>query len=701
MRRIFLWACSVVLGTMPAAAAPSDICGKLPLAFEANQGQVDEPVRFLARGPGYTVFLTQTETVLSLRGATVVRMRLLRANPDPDLFGVSPQPAKSNYFLGNDPRRWHTGIPNYARVRVEDVYPGIDLIYRGSQRQLEYDFVIAPGADPDRIRLAFQGADAITLGAQGELILRTPSGDLVQHAPVIYQEMGERRQRVEGRFVLGARREVGFEIGRYDRSRPLIIDPVLSYSTFLGGAGGDDARGIAVDGAGNAYVVGITLSTAFPESIQPDNAGREDVFVTKINAAGTAILYSTFLGGSEVDFGFGIAVDGAGNAYVTGSTASTTFPGVGGGSIQPSFGGLRDAFVTKIDPTGTAILYSTYLGGSGADGAFGIAINGAGSAYVTGWTTSTSFPGVGGGSIQPAPGGNGDAFVTKIDPTGNAIAWSTFLGGSGWGDTGFDVAVDLAGSAYVTGHTNSTTFPGVNASSIQPANAGDFDAFLTKIDPTGTTIVYATFLGGMPFDSGDSIAVDAAGSAHVAGSTATSLNASVIKINPAGNAIVYSILLGSPGMIDRASGIAIDAAGNAYITGQTSSTSFPGVSASSIQPTYGGSADAFVTMIDPAGGIVWSTYLGGSAQDTGYDIAIDVAGSVYVTGFTLSPTFPGVSPGSIQPVNLGGDAFVTKISFATLGIDEIPTLSQWGSISMALLLAAIGLIGMRKTWRQA
>ena len=712
LRVCLLGAAAAILvgGASPLVAAPGTATqarvavayGKLPLSFEANEGQVDKAVKFLSRGQGYTLFLTPAEAVLSLRGpqheTAVVRMQMaggVGGRRAPRVVGLDPQATKSNYFLGNDPRRWHTGVSHYARVRYEDVYPGIDLVYRGNQRQLEYDFVIAAGADPGRIRLAFQGVDALTLGAHGELVVHTAQGDLVQHPPVLYQEMGEERQPVEGHYVLRTGHQVGFAVGRYDRGRPLIIDPVLVYSTFLGGSGEDQIRAMAVDAAGNVYVTGLTTSTTFPgvdgSSIQPAhgvNPGFADAFVTKINPTGTAIVYSTYLGGSGIEWGFAIAVDAAGNAYVTGYTSSTTFPGVNGGSIQPAHGGgVDDAFVTKINATGTAIVYSTFLGGSGEDRGRAIAVDGAGNAYVTGHTDSATFPGVDGSSIQPANGGGAspaDVFVTKINPTGTAIVYSTFLGGSG-SEQGLGIAVDGAGNAYVTGETYSTTFPGVNGSSIQPANGGGSDAFVTKINPAGTAIVYSTFLGGSFDDSGRGIAVDSAGSAYVTGNAtsttfpgvnATSLqpangggnfpgDAFVTKINPTGTAIVYSTFLGGSDF-DGGFGIAVDSAGNAYLTGETASTTFPGVNATSIQPANaGGVADAFVTKINPTGtAIVYSTFLGGGGFDGGLGIAVDGAGNTYVAGNSDSTTFTGVDGSSLQPANGGGasDGFVTKIS---------------------------------------
>jgi hypothetical protein len=701
-------------GALPAAGVATQATlaaayGKLPLSFEANAGQFDREVKFLCRGRGQTLFLTATEAVLSLGGRqhdpAVVRMRLAGANSDPRVVGVDPLLTRSNYFIGNAPRHWHVGVAHYARVRVEGVYPGVDLVYKGDQRQLEYDFVVAPGADPGRLRLAFSGADAITIGEQGQLVLRTRSGDLVQPAPTIYQGAGARRQRVEGRYVLlapaavrgrgrGAPRLVGFAVGPYDRTRPLVIDPILVYATFLGGSGDDSAVAIAVDGAGNAYVTGFTSSATFPGvsggSIQPTNAGgSEDVFVTKINATGTAIVYSTFLGGGGDDEPLGIAVDGDGNAYVTGYTSSATFPGVGGSSIQAANAGLYDGFVIKLNAAGNGIVYATLLGGDNYDYANAIAIDGAGNAYVTGETLSATFPGVNGGSLQPI---NGGAFLTKINPAGTAIVYSTFLGAGG--AVGFGIAVDGAGNAYVAGETFDTNFPGVNGSSIQPRNGGSADGFVTKINATATAIVYSTFLGGSGFDLVLGIAVDDAGSAYVTGYTNSTTfpgvngssiqpnhggkdDAFVTKINASGTAIVYSTFLGGSDF-DQGWHVAVDHSGNAYVTGSTLSKTFPGVTSSSIQPANGGGYDVFVTEIDATGAaIAFSTFLGAGGDDEGSGIAVDGAGNAYVVGFTNSATFPGVSGVSIQPAGGGGyDAFVTKVGSGSVATGCTPSATS-------------------------
>ena len=338
--------------------------GKIPLSFEANHGQTNEQVNFLARGSGYTLFLTPSEAVLSLvkpivqetsdlgdtldTEVTVLRMQIVDANPTTKVMGLDELPGKSNYFIGKDPQNWRTDISNYARVQYQDIYPGVDLIYYGNQRQLEYDFVVKAGADPNNILLGFEGADKLTLDTEGNLILHTTGGKVIQHAPVIYQEINGDKQVIPGQYILKGNDKVGFQVGAYDRSMPLVIDPVLGYSTFLGGSNTELGFGIAVDSAGNAYVTGRTDSPNFPtvNPIQPTLGGISDAFVTKLNAAGSALVYSTFLGGSNFERGSGIAVDSAGNAYVTGRTESPNFPTVN--PIQPTLGGAADAFVTKI-----------------------------------------------------------------------------------------------------------------------------------------------------------------------------------------------------------------------------------------------------------------------------------------------------------------------------------------------------------------
>jgi Bacterial Ig-like domain (group 3)/Beta-propeller repeat len=674
--------------TTPKAAVQarlSEAYGQLPLSFEANQGQTDAQVNFLSRGSGYGLYLTPTAAVLALNQgsgvgiqastADVLRMQLISGNPAVRAVGLDAQAGTSNYLIGSDPSQWLANITNFGRVEYQNVYRGVDLIYYGSQRQLEYDFVVAPGADTSSIQLAFQGAESMTLDAQGDLVLHAAGGDVVEHAPVLYQDAGGIRQAVSGHFALGADGQVGFAVGAYDTTKPLVIDPTLSYSTYLGGGGVDAGIGIAVDAAGNAYVTGITTSADFPieNPLQPANAGgNSDVFVAKLNAAGSALVYSTYLGGVSDDVGRAIAVDAAGNAYVTGFTESTDFPTEN--PLQPANGGgIADAFVAKLNAAGSALVYSTYLGGGAEDTGEAIAVDAAGDAYVTGFTFSTDFPTE--SPLQPADGSELDAFVAKLNPTGSALVYSTYLGGNG-DDLSYGVALDAAGDAYVAGVTESTDFPTENP--LQPANGGgNQDAFVAKLNPTGSALVYSTYLGGNGFDEGQAIAVDAAGDAYVTGFTESTdfptenplqpanggggNDTFVVKLNPTGSALVYSTYLGGNG-VDKGQGIAVDAAGNADVTGITASTDFP--TETPLQSAFGGGpSDAFVVRLNTAGSaLVYSTYLGGNGDDGGQGIAVDSAGNVYVTGSAISTDFP--TEHASQPANGGGydDGFIAKIA---------------------------------------
>ncbi|MBI2877536.1 MAG: SBBP repeat-containing protein, partial [Candidatus Tectomicrobia bacterium] len=573
--------------------------------------------------------------------------------PAPQVEGVEPLPGKSHYFIGNDPQKWRTDLPTYARVQYKGVYPGIDLVFYGNQRQLEYDLLVAPGADPKAIRLAFTGADRLSLDAEGNLVLHIARGEILQRAPLIYQEMNGTRERISGRYVLQGKDRVGFEVSAYDPTRPLVIDPVLAYSTYLGGSEDlDFGNGIAVDGPGNAYVTGNAQSDDFPTTLgawQPAyGGGNSDAFVTKLAPNG-ALVYSTYLGGSSKDFGTGIAADASGNAvYVTGATFSLDFRttlgafdmacGSDGNCDAPFPGGpgVADIFVTKLNAAGSAPIYSTYLGGSSADFGHGIAVDGSGNAYVTGMTLSANFPtfptpgaldatcGTD-GNCNPGPSGpQSDAFVTQLNPAGSGLVYSTYLGGSGneggGGDISGGIAVDGSGNAYVTGSTDSPDFPTVNP--LQAAFAGGFtDAFVAKLNAAGSALAYSTYLGGNDGDYGEDIAVDSSGNAHVTGSTSSSnfptrnslqatlaggfLDAFVTKLNAAGSGLIYSTYLGGSGPVegttgrDAGHGIAVDGSGRAYVAGDTSSTDFP--IANALQPASGGSLDAFIARIEDVG----------------------------------------------------------------------------------------------------
>ncbi len=651
--------------------------GRLPLVFEPNQGQADAEVRFLTRTQGGTLFLTEHEAVLVSRGGAPVRMRLTHAGKAKAVQGLEPTGGISNYFIGNDPAKWRTNIPNYRRVEYKSVYAGVDLVYYGNPQKLEYDLVVAPGADVAAIQLEYEGVESLRVDGDGDLVLETATGELRQKRPIAYQETASGRVEVKVGYRLKTCRRVAFELARYDAGRRLVIDPVLLYATYLGGSGGDYGKGIVVDSSGAAYITGQTNSTNFPTAnpVQASLGGGNNVFVTKINAAGSALVYSTYLGGNGVslgDSGNGIAVDGSGNAYVTGFTNSTNFPTAN--PLQAGNAGAWDAFVAKINPAGSTLVYSTYLGGSADDYAYAIAVDGSGDAYITGETLSGNFPTAGPiQAINNAPG-VGSVFVTKINTAGSALVYSTYLGGSG-SDQGNGIAVDGSGNAYVTGSTMSTGFP--TASPLQASSGGGQDAFLTKVNAAGTALVYSTYLGGNGQDRGNGIVVDNSGAAFVTGYTASTnfpaasalqsgfggaSDAFVTKVNAAGTALVYSTYLGRNG-VDYGNAIAVDSSGAAYVTGSTNSNNFP--TANALQASDGGSAvNLFAAKIGSGGGaLLYSTYLGGSGgDDEGTGIAVDGSGNAYVTGYTDSTNFPTANP--LQASYGGGqyDVFVLSIS---------------------------------------
>jgi hypothetical protein len=689
--------------TPPVAARTTEQAraayGQMPLSFEANLGQAGEPVDFVARGAGYTLALSPTkaafrlrkdkqQTAISKQKSAVLTMKLAGANAAATVAGIDELEGKVNYFIGNDPAKWRTAVPTFERVRYTEVYPGIDVIYYGNQKRLEYDFVVAPGRDARAITLEFAGAQKVELdAATGDLLVRVGEETIRQLAPLTYQETaGGGRREVESRYSIKDGSRVGFEVGEYDGNSPLVIDPVLQYSTFLGGINDDGASGIAVDSAGNAYVTGSTNSANFPTAnaiqgtITPSNgdvAGDYDVFVTKINAAGTALVYSTYLGGNTGDGGLDIALDSAGNAYVTGQTRSANFPTAN--AIDSTYNSANDVFVTKINPAGSALVYSSYLGGTSDDFGHAITLDSANNVYLTGETSGGAFPTV--NAFDSTFNGSSDAFVTKINAAGTALIYSTYLGGSiGDGsaaaDHGNDIAVDAAGNAYITGETDSTNFPTFNA--IQSTKSGTFeDAFVTKLNAAGSALVYSTYLGGTSDDHGSGITLDSANNAYITGETRSSnfptangfdsthnlsSDAFVTKINAAGTTLVFSSFLGGSG-VDIAQAIVLDPAGNIYVTGYTSSTNFPTVSPS--QAFNGGSFDVFVTKINPAGsGLIYSTYIGGGGFDLSNGIALDPAGNAYVTGETPSGClpFPTTTGAFDTTYNGGGDAFISKIS---------------------------------------
>jgi len=678
--------------------------GKLPLYFIENKGQADKSVRFFEQGSGHTMFFARDGVVLALTKnagkadkathdkkltTEILRFSFAGSEKNAHIAAGEAMPGHVNYFVGNDKTKWRSNIPTYGNLTYKDLYKNIDIKFYGNNNNIEHDIIVRPGGDPSLVKFVYNGIKGLNVTDTGDLEILMREGTLIEQRPVIYQKIDGRRVAVEGSYrLLSAKKDgmfaYGFKVASYDHTKELIIDPVLVYSTYLGGSARDFAKDIAVDSTGSVYVTGQAASTDFPiaGAIQGVFAGgSEDVFVTKINSAGSALVYSTYLGGGLTDLGESIAIDSTGAAYVTGMTRSTDFPVLG--ATQGAFGGGgEDAFVTKINPAGSAIVYSTYLGGNLSEFGFGIALDNTNAVYVTGLTTSLNFPLV--NPIQSLHGGGfQDAFVTKINPAGSAYVYSTYLGGGG-SDAGNDIAVDASGAAYVTGQTASVDFP--VASPLQGANAGGIDAFLTKIDPAGAALVYSTYLGGsIGDDIGSGIALDSAGSVYVTGDT-SSINfptvapiqalygggltdAFVLKLNAPGTALIYSTFIGGTAS-DFGRAVAVDSKGIANVIGETFSGDFPLVSP--IQATFGGVLeDAFVSRINAAGSAyLYSTYLGGNNDDMGFGIAVDITGNAYVTGGTASSDFPLVTP--IQPTLGGGggfaDAFVGKITDTPLPV---------------------------------
>jgi len=748
--------------------------GNLPLGFEANQGQTDPQVRFLSRGNGYSLFLTDTAATLALtkrdasaaeRGQAigiekklassaksgktdVVRMELVGTSHGLRVAGDDKLPGTANYFIGNDPAKWRQNVPTYGKVRYSGVYPGVDLVYYGNQRQLEYDFVVAPNAEAKSIKLHFAGADKLELDSNGDLKVIAKNGQVSFRKPVAYQEESGRRQPVEGRFTLLARNTVSFTLGSYDRSQSVVIDPTLAYSTYLGGSTGSGATAIAADASGNTYVTGETADTDFPITSgahqSTNNAGRgiPNVFVTKLNPTGTALVFSTYLGGSgngsSGDVGLGIAIDSSDNSYITGYTFSSDFPlkNAFQSTNKAAQNGLSEPFVAKINASGSGLVYSTYLGGSSniyskdrGDRGYGIAVNGAGNAYVAGSTQSTDFPVTSGayqGTDAGAANGSGNAFITEMGVAGSSLVYSTYLGGSGIvydvtnaliytrGDGARGIAVDKSGNVYVSGIASSTDFP-VTGGAFQSVNNAAANtasnAFISKLNPTGSSLIYSTYLGGSSTSSPDltcfgcddgdgaaSIAIDSSGNAYVVGGTYSSnfpttngvfqktnqgkVNAFVSKINPTGTALIYSTLLGGSGSQgDVAYGMALDPAGDVYVSGFASSANFPitsGAFQSTNEAASKGATNAFLSEVNPTGtGLLYSTYFGGMGYPTGsdgsgpyvgdysYGLTLDCSGNAYLAGTASSPNFPTTSTAYQTVGKAETNAFVSKFSFAS------------------------------------
>lgn len=649
---------------------------KLPLYFVRNDGQLERSVKFYEIGVEQEVYFTQDGVYFLLRdkkgkgreSVEIIKLSILNANKKFEIFGEDEQKGKVNYFIGNSHKKWKNDLPTFGKVRYKEVYSNVDIIFYGNKGNLEYDILIRPGADLSKIYFELQGIKEIRLTEDGGLIATLPSGkSIFQKKPCFYQEIDGIRVDIEGSYIIKREREkqyFGFNVRSYNCSYPLIIDPTLIYSTYLGGSNYDAGYGICVDSSGNVYIIGQTFSSNFPvkSPIKGVKGEDYDIFVTKINPEGKSLLYSTFLGGSSNDYGYAMAVDSSGNAYLTGYTESTDFPTQN--PLQKNNAGGRDVFVARINSEGNSLFYSTYLGGGNNDYGYSISVDKSGNTYLAGATYSNNFP-----TKNPIYGYSGlyDIFITKINSEGNSFVYSTYFGGSN-NDYGYGITVDLSGNVYLTGATYSSNFPTKN--SIKD-KGGLWDAFFLKISPEGNEVITSTCLGGSDSDYGAGIAVDSKENVYLTGFSSSpdfptqnpiqesnkgNHDIFVTKISSE-NAIVYSTFLGG-GSSDYSRGIAVDSIGNVYITGETYSSDFP--TQNPIQGSNSGYWDAFVVKINSEGSkIVYSTYLGGSNNDYGRGITVDSLGNAYLTGYTSSSNFPTALP--LFAYSNGYDAFIAKI----------------------------------------
>jgi hypothetical protein len=672
--------------------------GKIPLYFIPNCGQVEEQALYYAKTSGYTLWITKEGLVfdsaipeaetensakklkdpapaVTLERKAVpyhrdtARMIFLNSNRNTEVVASELTEHRVNYFIGNDPTKWKNDIPTSLAVLYKEIYPGVDLKVYGRERQIEYDWVVKPGAQVEDIRFEYRDAEKTEVDRAGNLVIKTIFGELVHRKPLSYQWIEGKKIAIASQFKIFADNRFGFEVQGYQESHELLIDPlILVYSTYLGGSEFDIGSGIAVDKKGAAYIVGTTYSTDFPleNSYQNNFKGRSDVFVTKFSPSGKSLSYSTYLGGKDNDGGAKIAVDKSGAAYLTGGTFSTDFPLKN--PFQKTYKGQLEIFVTKLAPAGNALVYSTYLGGIKIDSSSDIAVDASGAAIIVGTTSSTDFPLQ--SPIQAVYKGREDVFVTKFSAQGNSLVYSTYLGGVDC-DYGNAVAVDSSGAVYLTGETTSYDFPLQNP--YQNNNKGRLDIFVAKLVPAGDALAYSTYLGGVQYDYGKGIAVDSTGAVYVAGKTYSADfplknpfqktfkafygHGYVTKFTAEGNALAYSTFLGGK-QEDEVRGIVLDRRGAAYIAGFTNSPNFP--LKNPWQSTKKTGQDAFVVKLLPAGtSLGYATFLGGNDHESARDIAVDDSGASYVTGDTLSTNFPLQNP--YQKTGGVPDAFVAKL----------------------------------------
>jgi len=683
----------------------------LPLEFEANGGQVDSRVKFVARSRGYNLFLTAEEAVISTRrlsrgeAGRTVRIKLLGANTAAEVEGLDELRGKNNYFIG-DPARWRTRVPQYGKVQYRNVYRGVDLIYYGNEQQVEHDFIVAPGADPSQIHFRVNGADSLELEKGGELVMQLAGDELRLRKPRVFQKEKVGLNEIDSAYTLTAGNQVSFSLGSYDKTKTLVIDPILIYSTFFGGSARDSIyNAIALDAAGNIYITGSTNSLDFPtvNSVQPkhsDTAGQ-NAFVAKLSADGSEIIYSTYLGGSNGD-SRAVAVDSKGNAYVAGRANSADFPTTAGAFQRVFAGGNADAWVAKLSPDGAQLLYCTYLGGTGTENGNYITVDDQGQATIPGATNSTDFPTA--NAFQSRSGGGFDGFVTKLNADGSNLIYSTYLGGANE-DRANWISRDAQGNVYASGRTASVDFPTLSAFQ-RIYGGGAFDAWLAKLSPDGS-VVLSTLLGGSGDEGGGATAVDSKGVIHFTGTTnsldfptlramqprlgggtcgnpaRSCYDAFVAGISSDGSSLLYSTYFGGSedeNCIDACGAIQLDGPGNVYFAGYTKSADFP--TGNALQPAlYPGTCgtppspcfDGFIASLSRDGQeLIFSTYLGGSGDEMAWDLRIDSSNNAYIVGITNSLDFPTVS--ASQPVYVGGanDTFVSKIAIGPTSNVQLP-----------------------------
>jgi hypothetical protein len=676
------WCCALValfgIALPLAAQSPKGQFLKSPLVFEPNRGQADPAVKFLSHANGHSVFLRETDAVFAFANpAITVRMKLVGQNPQPVVEGVDLQGGVTNYLVGNDRSAWRTSVPQFAKVKYGNVYPGIDLIYYGNQRQLEYDFVVAPHADPAPVQLEFEGADQVSLGPEGDLILRTSGGDVRQERPIAFQMRKGVREPVEVEFVLNGKRAT-FDLGEYDHSLPLVIDPKFIWATYLGGPGDDQGNDVVVDADGFVYVTGATENLDVePAGVLAAPLGTDfQAFVTKINPAG-AIVFTTYFGGAGTDESHSLALDPAGNMYITGFTLSTDFPTVN--AFQKTLSGTQDAYALKLDKNGSTLVYSTYFGGNSTDRGFGIAVDPGGNAIFAGATLSRDFPTT--NAFQSFfAGGLGEAFLTKLGPTGTPV-FSTFLGGNG-NDQAYDVGRDDDGNIVLTGFTTSQNFPTHKALSANYRGGTD-DIFITKFNESGSALVFSTYFGGTGSDNGVRLALDKDKKIYVTGYTSSldfplanpaqlfhggindpftpTFDAFLIKLHADGQNADFSTYIGGE---DHDSGVsvAVDKDGFIYLAGWTTSLRFYAINA--LGGFLRGPRDGFVMKIaSDSSVVVFSSYLGGFGSEGATSVAVDSSSNVYATGYTLSFDFPLNPETMFQGATAGmQDGFLVKIN---------------------------------------